>query len=94
MQCLPYATLRPDALAARLLVAQNGQLYDVPGRSASPYRTQTLFAVAPATPVARTGAVSFVFAPGLHVESGGAGTGSVQALSLDFGDGQGYQAAT
>ena len=67
VRCLPYATLRPDALTAGLLVAQNGQLYDVPNRPASPYRAQTLFAAAPAIPVARIGAVAFVFAPGLQI---------------------------
>lgn len=93
VQCLPYATLRPDARTAGLLVARNGQLYDVPNRPASPYLLRTLFAAVPATPIARTGAVSFVFAPGLHVHAGGTGTGRVRALSLDFGDGRGFQTA-
>ncbi|MCI1190172.1 hypothetical protein MON38_22325 [Hymenobacter sp. DH14] len=31
VQCLPYATLRPDALTAGLLVAQNGQLHKARG---------------------------------------------------------------
>ena len=34
---LDYATLRPDAIQAGLLRAQNNQLFDVAGRSRSPY---------------------------------------------------------
>ena len=91
VQRLDYATLRPDALTAGLLTAQNEQLYDVPGRTQSPYRVRTLFAAAPERNSVPTGNVSFVFPATLHVQSGG---GSVQALSLDFGDGRGYLPAT
>lgn len=57
IQRLQYGTLRPDALTAGLLQVQNGQLYDVPTRTASPYTTQWLFAAAPATRVSATGQV-------------------------------------
>ena len=90
LQCLPYATLRPDARPAGLLTAANGQLFDVPGRLASPYVRRTLFAAAPARFQAPTGTVAFVFAPALHVSAGGTGAGSLSALALDFGDGRGY----
>ncbi|RZK98101.1 MAG: hypothetical protein EOO62_26995 [Hymenobacter sp.] len=38
VQCLPYASIRPEALQNNLLTAQNQQLYDVPGRAQSPYQ--------------------------------------------------------
>lgn len=46
-----------------------------------------MFAVSPARDLAPTSYVSFVFTQALHVQSGG---GSVQSLSIDFGDGRGY----
>ena len=88
---LDYATLRPNAIQAGLLRAQNGQLFDVAGRSQSPYVVHTMFAAAPAYSSSPTASVSFIFTQQLHIQSGG---GSVQALYLDFGDGQGYRAAT
>ncbi|GAB3861244.1 hypothetical protein GCM10028822_40420 [Hymenobacter terrigena] len=91
VQRLNYAALRPDAVAAGLLTGQNEQLFDVPGRTQSPYQVRTLFAAAPARSTAPTGDVSFVFAPALHVQSGG---GSVAGISLDFGDGRGYLPVT
>ena len=74
-----------------MLRAQNNQLFDVAGRSQSPYVIHTLFAAAPALSSSPTASVSFVFTQQLHIQSGG---GSVQSLYLDFGDGQGYRAAT
>jgi len=90
VQRIDYAALRRDALRAGLFTNQGGQLYDVPGRTASPYLLRTLFAASPGTNVSATGEVSFVFAPSLHVQSGG---GAVSAIRIDFGDGQGYQTA-
>lgn len=47
VQYLPYASIRPDALQNNLLTVQNEQVYDVPGRTQSPYQVQTLFVAAP-----------------------------------------------
>ncbi|AMJ66107.1 hypothetical protein [Hymenobacter sp. PAMC 26628] len=91
VQRLDYATLRSDAIQAGLLRGQNDQLFDVPGRPASPYLLKTLFAAAPARNVASMGTVSFVFPQALHVQSGG---GTVLSLAIDFGDGRGYVTAT
>lgn len=91
IQRLDYAVLRSDAITAGLFTGQNDQLFDVPGRTASPYLLKTLFAAAPARNVASTGTVSFVFTQGLYVQSGGL---PFQSVSLDFGDGRGYQLAT
>ena len=87
VQRINYAALRPDALTAGLFRNQNGQLYDVAGRPASPYLPRVLFMASPAQSVAATGNVSFVFAQNLHVQSGGGGVSSVR---IDFGDGRGY----
>ena len=71
MQRLDYATLRPDAISAGLLTAQNDQLYDVPNRSASPYTVQTLFAAAPARNTVPTASVAFVFRRNLFLSGDG-----------------------
>ena len=39
-----YNDLRPDAVTAGLLTTSNNQIFDVAGRSSSPYRSQTCFA--------------------------------------------------
>ncbi len=91
MQYMPYASIRPDALQNNLLTVQNAQVYDVAGRSQSPYQTNVLFAAAPEKTYSRTGTVSFLFRKSLYLT----GNGAVPAnLFLDFGDGQGYQNAT
>ncbi|MBC6700475.1 esterase/lipase family protein [Hymenobacter puniceus] len=74
-------------MPAGLLTEAGGQLFDVPGRPASPYQRRTLFVAAAGRRAARTGSVSFVFRRSLHAQSGG---GSVVGLSVDFGDGRGY----
>ncbi|MDO7885232.1 hypothetical protein [Hymenobacter cheonanensis] len=91
VQYMPYASIRPDALQNNLLAVQNGQVVDVPGRSQSPYRTNVLFAAAPARRDAPTGSVAFVFRRNLYLSGNGAVPTSI---ALDFGDGRGYQAAT
>lgn len=91
VQYMPYASIRPDALQNNLLAVQNGQVLDVPGRSQSPYRTNVLFAAAPARRDAPTGSVAFVFRRNLYLSGNGTLPTSIE---LDFGDGRGYQAAT
>jgi len=58
VQRIDYATIRPDAFSQNLLIFQNQQVYDVAGRSASPYTAQTMFAAAPTRTYAPTGNVS------------------------------------
>ena len=91
LQRLTYASIRPDAVAAGLLTVQNQQLYDVPGRSQSPYQYRTLFVAGPQRTYSKDGQVAFVLPQNLHVQSGG---GSVRSLDIDFGDGQGYRTTT
>ena len=42
IQYMPYASIRPDALQNNLLRVQNEQVYDVAGRSQSPYPTKPM----------------------------------------------------
>ena len=73
-----------------LPAVQNEQVYDVPGRTQSPYQTSVLFAAAPTISRARTNTVSFVFRRNLYLS----GTGAAPiALYLDFDDGNGYRPA-
>lgn len=87
VQRIDYARVRPDAFSLNLLSYQNGQVYDVAGRSQSPYEKKTLFAAAPDRGESATGDISFIFTPDLHLQSGG---GALQTLTIDFGDGRGY----
>lgn len=87
MQYLPYASIRPDALRNNLLTVQNQQVYDVAGRSQSPYQTNVLFAAAPEMAYSRTGTVSFLFRRNLYLSD----SRLSPTIALDFGDGNGYQ---
>ncbi|MGY3088136.1 hypothetical protein ACVWYF_001169 [Hymenobacter sp. UYAg731] len=91
VQYLPYASIKPRALQDNLLTVQNEQVYDVAGRSQSPYQTQVLFAAAPVISRARTNTVSFLFRRNLYLTGDGSAPSSIY---LDFGDGNGYQSAT
>lgn len=68
VQRIDFATLRPDAVSQNLLSVQNNQLYDVPGRSQSPYQARTFFAAAPSREQATSNAVRVVIPQSLYVE--------------------------
>jgi alpha/beta superfamily hydrolase len=84
-----YATLRPDAVSANLLRVQNDQLYDVAGRTQSPYLTKTVFAAAPSRSYSNSGTVSFVFHQDVTLTSGTPLT--LSNIYIDLGTGLGYQ---
>ncbi|GAB3636545.1 hypothetical protein GCM10027422_21350 [Hymenobacter arcticus] len=88
VQYMSYDRIRPDALQYNLLQVQNNQVFDVAGRSQSPYQAATLFAAAPLYAVSRTGTASFVFARNLYLTNNP--SKSLIGLYLDFDDGQGY----
>ena len=50
VQRIDYAAIRPDAFSGNLLSLQNGQVFDVAGRTQSPYQVRTVFAAAPTRP--------------------------------------------
>jgi len=87
----PYASIRPDAIQNNLLSVQNEQVFDVAGRSYSPYAYNKLFVAAPEQGYAPTNTVSFLFRRNLYLTSDGS---APLNLYLDFGDGRGYQPAT
>jgi hypothetical protein len=68
VQYMPYASIRPDALQNNLLTVQNGQVFDVPGRSQSPYQTRALFAAAPSREYASSRTVTFLLPRARYVE--------------------------
>jgi len=89
-----YQSLDPNAITNHLLTVQNGiQLYDVSGRTQSPYDSETLFAIAPVRQSASVGANQIVFSSNLMFGNTGKtlssiqvdpmGTGYYQSASLD-----------
>ena len=92
VQYIRYAYLRPDAESAGLVRIQNEQLYDVPGRTQSPYSGAVLFAAAPERTYSASNVVSLVLPSSLYLADGLPPAGP-PTVSLDFGDGQGYRSA-
>ena len=84
-----YAAIRPDAASANLLRVQNGQLFDVAGRTTIPYIQRTCFAAAPARDWSK-GQPSFLLKSNLYYSNRGK---TVASIGIDFGDGQGYRTA-
>jgi len=82
-----YATLRADALTANLLRVQDEQLYDVAGRTQSPYLQKTAFLAAPARSYSETGSVALVFSQSIYVQNN---SKLVSHLKVNFGDGRGF----
>ncbi len=56
-----YNKLKDYTLTNNLMTVSNEQLYDVSGRTESPYETKTLFAIAPIRQAGLTGSNQFVF---------------------------------
>jgi hypothetical protein len=81
-----YQTLRPDAITAGLMYANNGQLFDTPNRTSTPYALKTVFAAAPAVNscIAYGGYVSYVFPANLIFGNTGK---TISQLKIDVGDG-------
>jgi len=91
-----YNDLRPDAITSNLLTGSNEQLYDVAGRSAIPFRSQTMFAAAASFVQSYTPVTKFIFNCDLifsNITSNFSGCGGVNSysVSVDFADGLGYR---
>jgi hypothetical protein len=82
-----YNYIRPDAVSANLLRITNDQLYDVAGRTQSPYYGRSLFASVPLKIKSTTGSVSFIFKPELFYK---VSAKTLQYIYVDFEDGRGY----
>jgi hypothetical protein len=85
-----YADLRPDALTANLMTISNNQLFDVAGRSQSPYRVQTVFAAAPYFNYSNTAITQFIINNNFICQNAGA----ISSIAVDFADGLGYRTVT
>ncbi|MCW3074369.1 MAG: hypothetical protein JWP69_1438 [Flaviaesturariibacter sp.] len=82
-----YASLRDDALSQNLMTIANQQVYDVAGRSSSPYLTNILFAAAAGRTRFRD-TVRLTFTPTLYYTNTAL---MVTALWVDFKDGAGFR---
>jgi hypothetical protein len=85
-----YNDMRPDAVTANLLSITNNQLFDVAGRSQSPYQAKTLFAAAPAVSSSNNATITFVLRSDLFIKN----TGTINATYIDLADGLGYRVVT
>ena len=79
-----YNAYRDDAVSAGLVTITNDQIYDVPGRTQSPYLNKTLFAVTPATNTTVASNDLFVFKSTLIFTNSAY---SVSSLEADKGNG-------
>jgi hypothetical protein len=79
-----YSILREDAVQQNLLQYSNGQLYDVQGRSQSPYILQSAFVAYPKQNSFENGTVTLQFDPLLYYSNTSA---SVVSLQANFGGG-------
>lgn len=86
-----YNSLRSDAVSLNLLSVQNNQLYDVPGRSQSPYQLDKVFAAAPSIWYADNGSPGILFKQELFFN---ASSKTLSSIQIDFDDGRGYLNAT
>ncbi len=85
-----YASLKPTALSQNLLSINNQQFYDVPGRSEIPYFQNNLFVAATSERYYRD-TVKLKWSTALYYTNTSA---TLVSLSVDFKDGNGYQAIT
>lgn len=85
-----YAAFRSDAISAGLISSQNGQLFDVPNRPASPYLQRNCFAAAPLK-YWSSGQPSLIFKQNLYYSNRGK---TISSIKVNFGDGGGLHTAT
>lgn len=86
-----YNYLDPEAISSNKIFSQNGQLYDTPNRSGSPFRESTFFVATPLLPAEAEiwqGEHYFTFDPTHFITNT---SKQVQSISIDFDDGYGLQ---
>jgi hypothetical protein len=84
-----YQQFRADAATAGLVYVVNNQIYDTPGRSASPYEIKDAFAIAPTTVHLQGNNHVFRLRPDLFFTNV---SKPITSLRADFGDGLGLRA--
>ncbi len=90
MLALNYSSLKQDAMDNNLFTISNNQLYDVPGRTQSPYQLNTAFAAAPFYETNNNGTVHLLFKQNLFINNTGK---QVSSIKVNFDDGNGFVTA-
>lgn len=85
-----YNSVKPTAFSSNLLSYNAGlrQVFDVPGRTQSPYETNRLFAAAPGWQYSTTGTENFVFKPNMVWGNTGL---TVTQMEINFQNGEGFK---
>lgn len=83
-----YYTIDEDAVDNGLLQKVEGQLFDVEGRSESPYAKNTTFLMATTKQWLHTNTLQFAFNPSTFFNNTGL---TIVKLSVDYDDGNGFQ---
>jgi hypothetical protein len=83
-----YQSMRSDAVSANLVSVANDQMYDVAGRSQSPYQNRQVFAVAPLRQTAVLGNNPMIFRPDMFFSNTGK---TVSSIGIDAGESGNYQ---
>lgn len=86
-----YQSMREDALISNLITVSNDQMFDVPGRSQSPYQNNQIFAVAPLRQAAVLGSNSIIFRPEMFFSNTGK---TLSSIAIDIGETGSYQGVT
>ena len=81
-----YEQIKEDALQSNLLAHNGGQLFDVPGRTASPYTSQEAFLVTPVKGQVDRLENEFIFPANLFYSNTGK---TIAKIKVDFDDGRG-----
>jgi hypothetical protein len=88
MMCQRYNHFKSTAFVDNLIGYSNNQLFDVLGRTQSPYAEDTLFMVTPVINTFKTGNLAFILSTERIIQN----VGGFQSISIDFGTGSGFQA--
>ncbi|MEO6453446.1 MAG: hypothetical protein ABIN97_05205, partial [Ginsengibacter sp.] len=87
MLALNYSTLKPTAMVDNLFTMSNNQLYDVAGRTQSPYQLNTAFAASPFYETDDDGILNLIFKQNLFINNTGK---QVSTIKVDFNNGNGF----
>lgn len=83
-----YYQIDSNAIANEQMIIQNGQIYDVPNRTTSPYLSRTTFLMTSATDLVRSNKLKLAFDANYFYNNTGT---TISELWIDYDDGQGYQ---
>ena len=84
---MDYSVLNPYAVQQNLFTVSNNQVYDVPGRTQSPYQQKLLFGATPVVNYTNTGTVQVLFKPDLFYTNTNK---TISTIQVDFNDQNGY----